>query len=252
MHILFLDESGTCPGRNNKRHKYFVIGGLAIPEGKWSRMRDALLGMKRRRGLRGEIKWRYFAPDNTEQANPMKAMSSAERCDIRTEIYEGIICAEKSVKSLACVTCVEAAYKMPTATGREMLYHYTYKPLSERFQYHLQDLSRSVGRPEYGIIVSDHRGANDDKSFRLQHEKLLYEGGDFVSKYPNLIESLFFIPSHLSIGIQLADMVAGAVWRKYETGDDRWFNMLRPSIRCSRGGAIDGYGIVKFPKATFA
>src|SRR5450631_2381486 len=248
---MFLDESGNCPNRDKIRNKYFVIGGLAVPEGKWLKLRDGLLGMKHRRGLRGEIKWRYFAPNNEEESNPMKGMSPDQRNSIRTEIYESIICKEPSVRTIACVTCIEAAYQMPTIVDRDVLYKFTYKPVSERFQYHLQDLSRGVGRPEFGLIVCDHRGSNDDKRFRLHHDELTQEGGDFVSNYPNLVESIFFVPSHLSIGVQLADMVAGAIWRKYEVGDGKWFDMLKPSIRCSKSGNIEGYGIVKFPKATW-
>ena len=36
------------------------------------------------------------------------------------------------------------------------------------------------------------------------------------SQFNNLIEGLFIAPSHLSVGIQFADLVAGAIFRKYE------------------------------------
>lgn len=207
-------------------------------------------GLKLRRKIVGEIKWRYFAPGNNEAANPMRVMDRATRDAVRSEIYEKIICAEKSVKTLGCVTCIKAAYARPTINTRDDLYEYTYKPVSERFQYHLQDLTRQVGRPELGIVVSDHRGQQGDKRFRA-HQEALRCAGDFISKYQNLVESLFFVPSDLSVGIQLADMVAGAIWRNYEVGDKRWFEMLKPSIRCSPDGNIDGFGIVKFPKRTW-
>jgi hypothetical protein len=251
VHILFIDESGTPPSPQKLRDKYFVIGGIIVPEERWHKMRDGLLGLKLRRGIKGELKWRYFAPGNNESANPMKAMDKATRDAVRTEIYEKIICAEKSVKTLGCVTCIKAAYARPTINTRDDLYEFTYKPVSERFQYHLQDLSRQVGRSELGIVVSDHRGQEDDKRFRAHHESLLRGSGDFISKYANLVESLFFVPSDLSVGIQLADMVAGPIWRRYEVGDAKWFEVLKPSIRCSNDGNIDGYGIVKFPKKTW-
>jgi hypothetical protein len=251
VHILFIDESGTPPSPQKLRDKYFVIGGIIIPEERWQKMRDGLLGLKVRLGIKGELKWRYFSPGNNESSNPMKAMDKATRDTIRTEIYDKIICGEKSVRTLGCVTCIKAAYARPSISTRDDLYEFTYKPVSERFQYHLQDLSRQVGRSELGIVVSDHRGQEDDKRFRAHHEALLRRSGDFVSKYANLVESLFFVPSDLSVGIQLADMVAGAIWRRYEKGDTKWFDRLKPSIRCSRDGNIDGFGIVKFPKGTW-
>jgi hypothetical protein len=250
VHIFFIDESGTPPGYSSGKDKYFVIGGLVIPESVWHGVRDAVVGMKVRRQLHGELKWRYFAPTNDDAANPMRGMTLDQRNEVRTELYQ-IICSVKSIKSLACVCCIEAAYQMPSCCDRDDLYHYTYKPLSERFQYYLQDLSRLVGRMETGIVVADHRGAKDDERFRGAHERLLKKTNVWTSQYPNMIESLFFQPSHLSIGVQLADMVAGAVWRKYEKGDDRWYKALEPSLRKAPSGTVEGYGIVKFPKATW-
>ena len=251
MHILFLDESGTAPGPTKLRDRYFVIGGLAVPDGVWHKVHDGLHGMKVRRKLNGELKWRYFAEHNTDDANPMREMKKEQRNEIRTELYQ-IICGTKSIRSMACVACVEAAYQMATVACADDLYHYTYKPLSERFQYYLQDLSRTVGRTETGIIVADHRGPIPDARFRGAHERLLKRTqNDFTSTYPNLIESLFFLPSEISVGVQLADMVAGAVWRKYEKNDDFWYKHLEPSLRKSPSGTVEGYGIVKFPKGNW-
>jgi hypothetical protein len=206
--------------------------------------------MKTRRKLVGELKWRYFAASNEDAANPMKGMSQQQRNEIRSEMY-GIVCATKSIKSMACVVCIEAAYEMPSVATCDDLYHFTYKPLSERFQYYLQDLSRTVGRAETGIIVADHRGLKPDARFRHAHEGMLRRSTDFTSNYQNLVEGLFFQPSDVSTGVQLADLVAGAVWRKYEKGDDYCYRQLEPSLRKSVGGIVEGFGIVKHPKGTW-
>jgi hypothetical protein len=42
--------------------------------------------------------------------------------------------------------------------------------------------------------------------------------------------------------------VAGAVWRKFERDDDRWFTLIEKSFRRSRTGQVDGFGLVKVPK----
>ena len=80
---------------------------------------------------------------------PCEAMPFPQRNEVRSEMYQ-IICSVKSVKALACVACIEAAYEMPSIMDRNDLYCDTYKPLTERFQYYLQDLSRTVGRHETG------------------------------------------------------------------------------------------------------
>ena len=128
VHIFFIDESGTPPGLGKGRDKYFVIGGLVIPESVWHGIRNAVTGMKARRQLHGEIKWRYFAP-NDDPRNPMRGWPQDKKNEVREELYQ-IICSVKSIKSMACVACIESAYQMPSIADRDDLYHYTYKPLS--------------------------------------------------------------------------------------------------------------------------
>ena len=67
------------------------------------------------------------------------------------------------------------------------------------------------------------------------------------SHFDNLIEGLFIAPSHLSVGVQFADLIAGAIFRKFEKDDDKYYNQIKESIR-NRNGNVFGYGIVKFPK----
>jgi hypothetical protein len=191
--------------------------------------------MKIRRKIRGELKWRFFSPDNDDARNPMRALTQEVRDDIRTEIY-GILGAEKSVKTIAAVCSIEATYKMASVNDQQDIYNLAYKVLTERFQYYLQDLSRETERTAYGIIICDHRGKGDDKSLRAHHQMLVHSTAAFTSKYPNLIESVVLQPSNLSIGIQFADLVAGAVWRKFERDDDRWFAMMQPSLSRSQAG----------------
>lgn len=250
MHILFIDESGTPPDPAKCRDNYFVVGGLIIPEGVWRRVYDQLHGMKVRRKLVGELKWRYFAESNNEDRNPMKGMPQKGRNEIRSEMYT-IIASIKSIRCLACIACIRAAYELPSVASAEDLYYATYKPVSERFQYHLQEVSKAVGRTEMGIIVADHRGPKADNRFRQAHERLIRPDSEYTSNYENLVESLFFLPSHLSVGIQFADIVAGAVWRKYEKNDDTCYRQLESSFRRSPSGVIEGFGIVKFPKRTW-
>lgn len=247
MHILFVDESGTPPKSDVDHTRYFVVGGIAIPEASWSRIRDGLMGLKIRRKLRGELKWRYFSPNNDDDRNPMRSLDQETRDSIRTEIYQ-LICQEKAVRTIASICSVKAAYAMQSVSNQTDVYHLTYKTITERFQYYLQDLKKVSGRDEFGIIVCDQRSGNDDKRLRDHHHKLLYSGANFVSSYKNLVESLFLQQSNHSVGIQLADLVAGAVWRKFERGDDRWFELLKPSLRRDPNGNIDGWGIVKCPK----
>ena len=83
-----MDESGTPAKPEAKGAQYFVVGGLIVPEGKWHTLRDGLLGLKIRHKVRGELKWRYFAPSNTDALNPMRALDQAARNLIRDDVYK--------------------------------------------------------------------------------------------------------------------------------------------------------------------
>ena len=247
MYLLFVDESGTPAKPDAGGTNYFVIAGLIIPEDRWSGMRDKLLGLKRASGYRGEVKWRFFAPNNDDPDNPMQGWKQDKRNEFRSAVFS-IITETKSCRIVACVSESNTAYALGNVNTVDDLYFRTYKPVTERFQYLLQDITRASGRDSFGMIVADHRGRGDDDRMRLQHERLIRESGRYTSNYSNFLEGLFFAPSHMSVGIQLVDMVAGAIWRAQTHGDQTWFETLKPSFRQSANNAIDGYGLARFPK----
>ena len=111
----------------------------------------------------------------------------------------------------------------------------------------MQDLSRDSGVEFNGLVIIDNRLSCDDDRLRTLHYKLMVVNHEHYSNFNNLIEGLFIAPSHLSVGVQFADLVSGAVFRKFEKNDDKYYNQIKNSIR-NRDGNINGYGIVEFPK----
>ena len=251
MHLCFVDESGTPPKRSAKNPRpYFVIAGLIISEQQWKGVSDELTALKRSPKFRvnGEIKWRYFGAQNTDPDNSVAHLDQSQKDDFRTHLYS-ILTSRKSIKIIACVSSVAACYTTASYVANEdQLYNFTYKRVSERFQYFLQDISRSAGSTHHGLIVADHRGRQQDEGFRRHHHRLINQEGFFTSDYPNLVETIFLTPSHHSVGIQLVDMVAGAIGRNFNSGDPKFFDQLVPAFRSGPSGCIDGYGLVKFPK----
>ena len=180
MHLLMIDESGTPPKPGKAHPSYFVIAGVVIPEATWTMVRDALMGLKIRHRVRGELKWRYFAPGNEDERNPMRKLSQDARDAIRTDIYK-IISGVGGMTSLAAVCSASAAYAMSSVNNQEDIYHLTYKVISERFQYFLQDQPWFDGKKPMGTIVSDHRGTQDDIRLRSHHQTLIHSTSGFTS-----------------------------------------------------------------------
>ncbi|MCY4320627.1 MAG: DUF3800 domain-containing protein [Alphaproteobacteria bacterium] len=152
------------------------------------------------------------------------------------------------MRIIAGVCDAQLAYKIGNVNHQEDIYFGIYKIVTERFQYLLQDISRDSGRETSGIIVADKRNGQQDQKMREQHERLAREVNRYTSTYTYFIESIFFSPSHMSIGIQLADMVAGAIWRYHEHSDSTWLDLIKPAFRKDRFGNIDGYGVARYPK----
>lgn len=252
MQMLFVDESGTPPPYlRHAQVPYFVLGGVSVPEDVWPKLAHDLAALKNQYDIDGEIKWRYFAPSHPNaKPHPLSHLSPADKESVRTRMY-ALISAYKSIKLICVIANVEMAYETPYINSPDQLYWYAYKQLTERFQYYLQDLERTVGSRVYGIIVCDHRGPQDDHRLRELHHALLTQQKRTTSNYANLIEGLFIAPSHLSVGIQFADMVAGAVFRAKKANDPRFFNQIRGSFRTSPSGKFEGYGVVKFPKGNW-
>lgn len=253
MHLCFIDESGSPPkpGKVGNRH-YFVIAGLIMHEAQWHGICDEFKKLKNHADykVRGEVKWRYFGPDNTDPDNSVAHLSVDARNSFRDALFD-IIIKRKSVKIVACVTCCEAAYETSYVNSQDELYHYTYKPVSERFQYFLQDVGRTVGDKQLGIIIADHRGKKQDEGFRAEHHRLVDRENPFVSTYEHFVETIFLTPSHHSVGIQMVDMVAGAIGRAFNSNETRFADMLYGSFRARPNGDINGFGLVKFPQATW-
>ena len=246
MYFLFLDESGTPPKPDKAEGKYLIIAGVIIPEGAWHGIAKDY--KKATRKVRGELKWKHFGLGN--ENNSISHLSQAEKQTLRNEIFH-ILTSRRAVKLICCVTSIAAAYARPTIHDQDDVYHLTYKGVSERFQYFLQDATRVTGQTQYGLVVSDHRMSADDKKLRTRHHELVEGGEPFASKYDNIIETIFFSPSQVSVGLQLADMVAGAVHRSFHNGEHRFAEMIKPVFRTAPNGTILGYGLVKMPKGTF-
>ncbi len=254
MHLYFIDESGTPPKPTAANPKpYFIMAGLVMHEDQWHGVTSEFKTLKAKPefNVTGEVKWRYFGAANDDADNSVKHLDQAARDTFRSEMC-AIITRRKSIKIIGCVTSVSAAYETDYVKDATDLYHYTYKTISERFQYHLQDLSRVVGSKQLGMVIADHRGTKQDDALRKQHDRYVDGASPFVSNYENYIESLLLTPSHHSVGIQFADLIAGAIGRAYNTRglpnpDSKFADLLGPSFRRSPSGKIEGWGLVKFP-----
>ena len=224
MQLLFLDESGQITPKDKNHSKYFVIGGVSISENHWHELYKDLNEIKNKYEITSEIKWRYFSPHNNEDINGLKHLTFEQKNEVRDKIYE-LIVNYPSIKIFSRIIDIKEAYELPNINDPDDLYWYGYKAVIEKFQDHLQNLSEESGLNINGVVIIDNRLPCNDDKLRNLHSKL-----DKEVQFKNLIEGLYIAPSHLSIGIQLADMVTGAIYRCYEQNDNKYFRQIQKSI----------------------
>ncbi len=246
MHLFFLEESGSVDPKNKNYSKYFVIGGVIIPEEVWVELHRKLKELKKEHKVFSEIKWRYFALGNKEKKNGMRYMTFEEKDRFRNRLYE-LLVSYPEIKIISIVTDIEEAYKLSYVCNQRDLYWFSYKQIIERFQYYLQDLARDTKKEYNGMVFIDKKSSNTNKILKDIQKGLLVVDKFSHSDFNNLIEGISLIPSHFSPGAQFAEIVSGAVFRKFEKDDSRYFDKIKQSFR-RRGNNISGYGIISFPK----
>ncbi len=243
MKFCFIDESGTPPNKPNAARPYFTLGAVIIDADDWRLCNERIRGYKIRNKIFGELKWRYYAPHNRDKENPLLHASADVRKELSLEF--AAIVGKLPIQIIACVTDVAAAFEYNTVTCQQDLYHFTYKPITERFQYCLQE------HKDIGIVVADHRGRSDDKLFRAHHSALMSDTGSYRSGYNRMIEGLFLQDSAHSTGIQISDYITGAIHRAYSVGDGEHAAMFKNRMRGYKEGTIMGRGLVLHPKSNF-
>lgn len=106
---------------------------------------------------------------------------------------------------------------------------------------------RNTVTPAMLFADSRKNDSNNQLDIELQNAYLRAKNmGTHFVKFPNFCDTLIFVDSDYSAGIQIADFCAGAIYRKYEKEDELFFDILKPSIR-THNGDIKGAGI-KFYK----
>jgi len=250
MQLLFVDESGTPPPIDRPdTSPFFVLGGVVVPVQSWHTLKKMLDDVKGEFDVAGEIKWRFFAPHKTRvKSHSLSHLDTLQKEILRNRLFNVLVeC--KFIKTICVAVDTSAAYAQADINSPDQLYGYAYTCMIGGFQHYLQAISTT--RPVNGLVICDHRAPNDDRRLQELHANLLADKHE-VSLYKNLVEGLFIAPSHLSVGIQFADMVAGAVLRLVKNGEQCFFDHIANTLYRSSEGKIEGYGLIQIPdkKAT--
>jgi hypothetical protein len=228
MHLLFLDESGQLQER-----KFFALGGVALADVDWQRVRELWQQTLAAHGWPGEreVKWHGI---RTGEVPP--------------ELADALVGALAQAPIRCYVTLLDIELGRRDAPEFFLTDEDTYSTglmfLAERFQLLLEAVE------DVGLIVVDSRFREDDARLRRFFSDLTKDGSPY-SRLDRIVEGLFLGPSHYSIGLQCADLVC-AITAAAERGNGQargYLKTLLPRFATHpTKGTLDGVGIKRFPE----
>lgn len=225
MNLLYADESGTV---SDPKQIHFVLAGISVFERQcyWidnqldiiaSQFNPADPGSVELHGspmMNGRKFWRQF---------PLPVRIKAIKDSLQTLADSHV-----GNKVFACV--LRKSIILP----RDPV-EFAFEQLASRFDYFLRKL-HNRGDTQRGIIIFDKSTYETTIQNLATDFRKIGHTWDILR---NLAEVPLFIDSRASRLIQLADMVAYAIFRKYEQGDDQFYKIIENRIE-SEDGQLHG------------
>jgi len=214
MHILYLDDSGSP---NNPKEDYFVLGGISVPENsvRWLSHQIEKIGIDINKDNPELIEF-HAAEIFRGVESPWDSMNKPERIKTIQNVLRTLDTANQSVVVFAC-----AVHK--ASFPKEDPVIKAYEEITGRFDLYLQRLSveNDIQR---GIVVIDK--SSYETGLQQLASQIRRSGNKWGSFTKGICEVPLFVDSRASRIIQLADHIAYAVFRRYQSGDLNYFNRI--------------------------
>ena len=227
MYLLYLDEAGDAKNRSEKN---FVLAGIAVFERQAYWLQNELEQLVA--GLAHPEPERFELHGNQIFAGRGWWRGIRSR-DKRCAVISGGLSIAKALPPNQWRLFGAVVDKQSRAPEDPV--EYAFEQICNRFDLFLRRLHRQ-GYPQQGLIVLD-KSTQETRLQSLASEFRNY--GHRWGSMHSLADVPFFVDSKATRGIQYADLVAYAIWRKYEKGDDQFFNVIAGSFD-REGGIVHG------------
>jgi hypothetical protein len=211
--------------RSGSRH--LLLGAAALFEGKWRRLKTDIESLLARYFPNAadrppEIHCsdvRRGRNQHSKLDRPQRARLLQDAC----AIVAGL--GEKEVTLFTVVYDKKWWWHRNPGKSGDDLYQAAFENLISRFDYYLKR-RHAEGQSSKGLIIADPRSTAFSAALRSAVLKYHAVGTQWA-KLENLVESVLFLASHESPGLQVADLCSYAVWRFVEHSDDSLGKPLR-------------------------
>lgn len=228
MHLFYVDESGSV---TDPAQKYFVLAGVAVFERKTHWIEQKL----------NEVALRFSAADPHTielHGSPMRAGREGWKAHplpdrlaaIKDALQFGV--ADHYPKG---VRLFGAVIKKDAIAGQDPVTH-AFEQLTSRFDLFLKRLHHKHQDSQRGIMLFDE--SSTEQRIQTLAREFKYTGHTW-GKTSNYAEVPVFLDSKASRLIQLADLVAYALFRFHEYGDNSFYDVIKHCFD-SEGGVEHG------------
>ncbi len=235
MHLLYLDDSGSpC----DPQTKFFVMAGFSIFERQTHWLESQLNPIAAR-----------FNPTNPEtvelHGSPMRSGSDGWKQFSPKDRVQAVadalhLLSDKQTKIRVYAAVIE---KSLLANSTDIVPH-AFEAIASRFDNYLAACYTRKKDPQRGIVIFDN--ATFEQSVQSL-TKVFKHQGHANGRLRNFAEVPLFLDSRASRLIQMADLIAYWIFRRYESLDEQGFNLIRPYLH-AYGGVTHGLYELISPK----
>lgn len=212
MFLLYVDESGS-PGDPNQQH--FVLAGLSVFERETHWIEEQLNAIAARFNPADPYSVELHGSPMRSGRGPWKGVSMAARLQALRDALQIIADRHPKVRLFASVVHRDAPLVDDPVTA-------AFEQLASRFDYFLRREHHS-GNTQRGIAIFDK--STTEKSIQNLARVFKYDGHTW-GQLKNFSEVPLFLDSRASRLIQLADLVAFAIYRRFEADDTRFYDII--------------------------
>lgn len=216
MHLLYLDESGSVA---DPAQQYFVLAGVAVFERSTHWVEQSLNRVACKFSPQNPYAVELHGSPMRSGRDGWKSYPLPDRLDaIKEALRVGV--AEQNRKS---IRLFGAVIRKGALSGEDPVTH-AFEQLSSRFDLFLKRLYNKYNNPQRGVMLFD-KSSTEQRIQNLARE-FKYTGHTW-GKTSNYAEVPVFLDSKASRLIQLADLVAFALFRNYEHQDPTFYDVIK-------------------------
>ena len=104
---------------------------------------------------------------------------------------------------------------------------WSFEQIASRFDFFLRRRYSRYDAPSKGIIVADENRGSLAQTLKRHYRHVQQHGHRWGHPVYNLVETVFFLQSEDSPGVQLADLCASGVWRFVTRNETSVINKIR-------------------------